>query len=130
MNSVWYPLPCFLSKCPLKRVFLDIYLTKFFGFPNFKYTSTIRVIMFWKCSKLNLYFKNAGTNWEKKICFWDNCIWIGCIKLSLIRRKHLSVVVNVLKNSLMPLYITKRDFFHFQLTCLVSGQKISSRWCG
>ena len=43
--------------------------------------------------------------------FWENCIWIGSAKLSLLSRYCLSSAVNALRNSLTILYITKRDFF-------------------
>ena len=35
-----------------------------------------------KSVTFNLYFKNAGKNSEKVFCFWDNCLWIGIVKLS------------------------------------------------
>ena len=48
--------------------------------------------------------------------FWDNCKWMGCIKLSLFGREHLSTALIVLTNSLKLLHITKRDFL--QLNCV------------
>ena len=49
---------------------------------------------------------------SEKVCsFSDNCICIGCVKLSLLSRKCLSLAVNVLTNRLTSFYITKRDFF-------------------
>ena len=59
-------------------------------------------------------------NIEKKLFFLDKCIWIGWIKLSLLRRENLSSAVNVLTNSLKILHVTKRDFF--QLNYLHSDQ--------
>ena len=53
-------------------------------------------------------------------CFRDNCIGIGCLKLSLSRREYLSLAVNIFTNILKTLHITKRDFFH--LNCLHSEQ--------
>ena len=44
-------------------------------------------------------------------CFLGNCIWIGCVKLSLLRREFLSFVVNALNNRTKILHIIKRDFF-------------------
>ena len=41
---------------------------------------------FGKCLKFNIDFKNARKNWKKVFCFWDNCIWIVCVKLSLLSR--------------------------------------------
>ena len=57
---------------------------------------------------------------EKFFCFWDNCIWIGCVKLFLLRREYLSSAVNVVRNSLNILHISKRDFF--QVKFLLSDQ--------
>ena len=75
---------------------------------------------FWKSSKFNLRFKNAEKNSEKVFCFLDNYIWIGCTKLSILRREYLSSAANVLTNSPKILHITKRNFF--QLNCLHSDQ--------
>ena len=55
----------------------------------------IRVSSFFlKYLKFNLDFENALKNWEKVFCFRDNCIWIGIIKLSLLRRGYFSLVRN------------------------------------
>ena len=48
---------------------------------------------------------------EKAFCFLDNCVRIGCVKLSLLRREYLSSAVNVLTNSYKALRLTKTDFF-------------------
>ena len=54
---------------------------------------------------------------EKKIfSFSDNCMWMRCIKLSLLGREHLSTAVIVLRNSLKLFHITKRDFL--PLNCI------------
>ena len=66
---------------------------------------------FWKCSKFNEDYRNAEKNWEKVFCFWDNSIWIGCVKLSLLRGEYLSSAVNVLKNSLEILNSSNIDLF-------------------
>ena len=66
---------------------------------------------FWKCSKFNADSENAKKRREKDFCFCDNCIWSGCIKLSLLRREYLSLADNVLTNSYNVLRITKRDIF-------------------
>ena len=67
--------------------------------------------LFWKCSKFKVDFKNATKNWEKAFSFWDNCVRIGCVKLSLWRKEYLSSAVNVLKNSYKALRLTKTNFF-------------------
>ena len=107
--------PCCLSKDLLIRDFLDIYLTTFLGIHNFGNTSAMRVNFFWKCSKFYLNFKNAEDNSDKSICFWNNCIWIASVNLSLLRRENLWPQVNVFPNSPKMFNITKRDFF--QLNC-------------
>ena len=89
ISTFWSHLPCFLWKGPLKRDFVDIYLTTFFGIINFGNTSAMRVIFFWNCWKLYLNFKNAEHNWEKAFLFLHNCIWIGRVNLSLLRRENL-----------------------------------------
>ena len=66
---------------------------------------------FKKSSKFNLDFETSEKNSEKVFSFRDNCIRIGCVELSLLRRVYMSSAVNVLTNSLKILHITKRDFF-------------------
>ena len=74
----------------------------------------------WKCSKFNADFKNEAKNCEKVFCFCDNSIWIGSVKLPLLRREYLSSAVNVLRNSLKILHSTNLDFF--QLNYVQSDQ--------
>ena len=50
-------------------------------------------------------------NWEQAFGFWDNCMWISCVKLSLLKTEYLSSAVNVLTNTYKVVYIAKRDFF-------------------
>ena len=119
-QQCFVPLICCFSLGPLKRYFLEIFLIMFFGVRNFENTWAVRVIFFWKCSKFNLAFKNGASNWENVFSFWDNCIWIGCLKVSLLRREYLLWAVNVWRNSLKNLHITKREFL--QLNCLHSDQ--------
>ena len=61
-NSVRTRLPCCLSKGPLKRDFLDKYLTTFFGVRNFGNESAMKVIFFLQYSKFNVDFGNARKN--------------------------------------------------------------------
>ena len=94
-----------------ETVFLDVYLTASLGLRNFRNTLAMRVIFVWKSLKFNLDFKNAEKNQEKVFWFWDNWIWIGCVKLSPLRREYLSSAVNkLLTNSLKILHITKSTF--------------------
>ena len=55
-------------------------------------------------------------NGEKVFSFWDNCMWMGCIILSLLGREHFSTAVILLTNSLNLCLITKGDFS--ELKCL------------
>ena len=57
---------------------------------------------------------------ENFFCVLGNCICIGCVILSLLRREYLPSAVNLRPNSLKILHITKRDFF--RLNCLHSDQ--------
>ena len=66
--------------------------------------------LFWKYAKFNLDFKNAEKNWGNIFCFWDNYIWIGCVKLFLLRIEHLWSAVNVLTNSPKILHTLKETF--------------------
>ena len=115
-----FPSPCWSPKCPLKRHFLDIYLSMFFGVHNFKIHQLWVSSFFAKCLKFNVDFKNAKKNGDKVFYFSDNCIWIGCVKLCLSRREYLSRAVNALTNSFKTLHIIKRDFF--QPNCFNSDQ--------
>ena len=53
----------------------------------------------------------AIKNSEKAFRFFDNCVRIDCVKLSLLRREYLSSAVNVLTTSYKALRLTKTDFF-------------------
>ena len=49
----------------------------------------------------------------KSFLFGDNCVRIGCVKLSLLRREYLSSAVNVLTNSYNAFRLTKTEFLRF-----------------
>ena len=57
---------------------------------------------------------------EKVFCFGDTCIWIGCVKLSLLRREYLPLALSVLGNNFEILHVTNRDFL--QVNCIHSDQ--------
>ena len=117
------PFLCYLWKGPLKRDFLDIYLTTFFGVPKFKNPSAVRVIFFWKWSNLNINSENAKKkkkHSENTFPFLDNYLWKCCNKLPLLRREYLWSEVSGLNNSPKILHIIKRDFFN--LNCPHSDQ--------
>ena len=58
--------------------------------------------------------------WIEKFFLRDNCISIGCLKLSVLRGGYLSSAVNMLTNILKTLSISKRVFV--QLNCLHGEQ--------
>ena len=65
---------------------------------------------------------------EKKFfCFWDICIWIGIVKLSLLRTGYLSSASNVLTSSPKIWHVNRRDFLEHNF--LASDRWIWSRWC-
>ena len=103
-------LPCRLSRRPVKREFLDIYLSTSFVVRNLGNRQAKRVIFFWKCSKFNADSKNVEKNSEKMFYFWDKCIWICCITLSLLLREYLSLAVNVWRKGLKNFHVSKSDF--------------------
>ena len=89
-NSASARLPCCLAKDPLKHDFLGIYLTTFSeaimsGIQNLWSSS-----FFSKYLIFVLDLKNEAKYCEKVLCFWDNCIWIGIVKLSLLRIENFS----------------------------------------
>ena len=63
-----------------------------------------------KCLKFDLDFKNGEKNWEKDFCCWGNCIWIGIVKLCILRAGYFSSVANKLTSSRKFLHVHKRDF--------------------
>ena len=99
-NSAWARLPCSLSKGPLNRHFLDIYLTTFFESVILDIQKRWGSSFFSKYWKFNLDFKNAGKNSEKDFCFWGNSIWIGNVKVSLLKTGYFSSATSVLTSSL------------------------------
>ena len=64
------------------------------------------------------HFKNPEKNREKVFYFWDNCIWIGIIKLSILRTGYLSSAANMITTSPKTWNGNKKDFF--QSNCLGS----------
>ena len=76
-----------------------------------------------------IYISKMQQKIEKKnFCYLDNCIWIGCVNLSLLRRENLWRAVNMFTNSAKILHIPKGDFL--QLNCLHIYQSICQRCCG
>ena len=121
-NSAWARLPCFFSKGPLKREFLYICMITFSESVIPEIQNLWGSSFLSKCSKFDVYLKNAVKNWQKVLCFWDNCIWIGIVKLSLLKTGFFSSDASVLTTSPKIWYVKNRDFF--QINCLGSDQWI------
>ena len=68
------------------------------------------------CSKFSADFTIVAKSLEKSFCFLGNCISIGCVKFSLLRREYLSWTVNVLINKPKLSDIPKRDNFRLNFS--------------
>ena len=93
-----------------------------FGVRNFEITKSMSIIFFVKTFKISSRFHKCSKNWQKVLCFSDNSIWIGIVKLSLWRTGHFSSAANVLASSPKIWQLKNRDFF--QLNSLGSDQWI------
>ena len=104
--------------------FSEIYLSASFVVGNFGITLAMRLICFWKCSKCNADSKNKEKKWGKFFCFWEKCIWIVCIHLSLLIREYLSLAVNALRKGLKNIHVSKKDFCNsITLTMITQDDK-------
>ena len=89
---------------------------------NLKITKSMRASLLSKCSKFHLDFKNAAQNNVEVSSFWDNCIWIGIVKLSLLRRGYISLGANALRSSPKIWHVNNREYF--RINWLFSDQTI------
>ena len=121
-NSGSAGLPCCLLKGLLQRDFLDIYLTTLSEFVILQIQNLWASWFLSKYSKFHLYFINELKNWQKVLCFSDNSIWIGIVKLYLLKTGHFSSPANVLESRPKIWQLTSRDFL--QLNSLSSDQWI------
>ena len=101
-----------------------------FGVPNFENKKSMRVFFISKCLKFNLDFTNAAKNREKVFCFWDNCIWIDLLKLSLLRIGYFSSVANVFTSRPKIWHVKKRDIFEHKFVASDQRANMVMRvWC-
>ena len=100
--------------------FLDFFLATFLEYVTSELQKLWGSSLFWKSFKFNLDFKNVAKNWENVFCLWDNCIWIGIVKFSLLRTRYFLSAANVLTSSPNIWHVNKRDFF--QVNWLGSDQ--------
>ena len=121
-NSASGTLPCCLSKGPLECDFLDIYLTTFLESVISEIEDLWGSSFISKYIKLIVDFRDAAKSSEKFFCFWDNCILIGIVKLSLLTTGYFWSAANVLRRCPKIWHVKKRDVF--QLNWLGSDQWI------
>ena len=108
---------------PLTLDFLDIYLTTFSEYVISEIQKLWGSSFFSNCTKLNLDFKNS----EKSFFFWENCISIGIVKLSLLWTGYFSSAANVLTGCPKIFHVNQRNFF--QLNWLGSDHWKWQRCC-
>ena len=106
------------SKTRLFRHFSE-YL---FGVHNFEVTKSMTILFFVKMFEIWSILQKCCKNFTKCFCFWDNCIWIGIVNLSLLRTGYFSWAANVLRSSPKNGHSRNRDFY--QLNWLGSNQWI------
>ena len=99
-----------------------------FGVRNFGNTKSMRVVFFFKIFKIWARFQISNQKLGKCFCFWDNCIWLGLIKLSLLRIGYSSSVANVLTRS-HKIFHVNTEIFPTQLTWQWSLNMIKVLWC-
>ena len=112
---------------PLTLDFLDIYLTTFSEYVISEIQKLWGSSFFSNCTKLNLDFKNSAKNSEKSFFFWENCISIGIVKLSLLWTGYFSSAANVLTGCPKIFHVNQRNFF--QLNWLGSDHWKWQRCC-
>ena len=84
----------------LKRDFLDIYLTTFFGVRKLKIHELGGSSFFLKTFKIESKFRKCERKKSQIIFrFWDNSIGKWCYKLYLTSREYLLLALNGLTNS-------------------------------
>ena len=111
-NRSWTRLPYCLLEDPLKLDFLDIYLSTIWESVTSKIHNLWGSSFYWKYLKFNLDLRKWTINSEKDFCFWGNCIWIGIVKLSLLRTGFFSSAANLLTSSPKIFHVSKRGFFN------------------
>ena len=93
-----------------------------FGVCNFRNTKAMRVMFFFKRFRISAWLQKSRKRLRKTFFFTDNCIWIGIVKLLLLRTGYLSSASIALTSSPKIWHVKKRDFF--QLNGLGSYQRI------
>ena len=84
---------------------------------NFGNTKAVRIIFCSKMFKIESRFQKCSQKLREIFCFWDNSIWIGIVKLSLLGTGKFSSASNVLTSSPKIFHVNKRDFFQLNWPC-------------
>ena len=79
-----------VHKCSEKGIFSHLSNHAFCRLYFLKYISYEAHLFFWKRSKFPVEFRNVEKGWTNIIGIVDNCIWIDCIKHSLLQRDNTS----------------------------------------
>ena len=95
LSSVLDTSTCWLSISVLIGFFLGFSVTPFFPGYNFSKKSLWGSNFFWKDSKFYLYCGSAEKNGEKFFWVVDYCIWIGCVKRSILLREYTCYRVSI-----------------------------------
>ena len=93
------------------HVFRSRYFRKYLSYEGHSFSKMLKI---W-----STFQKNLEKNWQKCFCFLDDCLWIGSVKFSLLRKEYLSSVVNMLTDSPKILHITKRNFFQLNFFAVI-----------
>ena len=127
LTNVSDTLRCWLSINVLRCDFLGIKATALFAVYNFGNKRAMRLIVFPKYSTFDVHFRNFEENSANVFCYGDNCVWIGCVKHSLLPREYLSLGVDKLSNSLKIWDTTKTKILELKL--FQSDRNIWQNYC-
>ena len=109
-NSASGSLLCCLSNCPLKRDFLDIYLTTFLESVISEIQKLWGSSLFSKCQKL-IQISKIQQKIEKNV-FVSKIVASALVSLHVsIKNSILAITANVLTSSPKIWLLNKRDFF-------------------
>ena len=59
---------------------------------------------------------------QKLFSFWDNCMWMGCIKFALLGREHLSTALIMLKQTVLSFFVSLKETFCNYIAFLFSNK--------
>ena len=104
-------LNMFTAKIFQKEALLYIDISASFGVDNFRKPWLMRVIFSTHHWKFHLYTKNAKNISQKVYSFFDNVIWVGNGRLSLLPREYSRLTVRLLTSSPKIWYLIIKKFF-------------------